>query len=188
MKALTSVRYSGELTGENGPVELDVRATSDSDCTGSVVVGGGRVEVLVKDGTNWFRPDGAFWRAPAPDQADAIIAAVGDKWVVDSLARFTRFCDLEQFFDNSFPDAGEDGVVYVKAGTDELDGQDVVRIRNRAEGGTSTGYVLVDEPHLLLRVERTEGDRPARVEFSDFDEAFDVEAPAADGVADLSGQ
>ena len=54
----------------------------------------------------------------------------------------------------------------------------MVKVENTDDKGTSTGYVLVDGPHYLLKIERTEGDDPGKVEFSEFDEEFDVEAPS----------
>src|SRR4249919_1593130 len=154
MKDLDEVKFSGEITSEGNTVTLDVQASSTGDCMGSIGVGGGTAEILAKDGTNWFKPDEAFWRANAADSADAIISAVGDKWVLDTDSNFAQFCDLDAFFDNLFKD----------------------------EKGTSVGYVLINGDHYLLKLERTEGDEPGRLEFSDFDKEFDVTAPADDEV------
>src|SRR4051794_20869314 len=185
MKELDAVHYSGEISSGGSAIKLDVQASAAGDCTGSVTLGDGTAEVLAVDGENWFRPDEAFWRQQVPDQADAVIAAVGDKWVVDTDKEFAQFCDLDEFFANVFSSDGEDNQ-YETVGTDELDGQDVVKVANTDEKGTSTGYVVVDDPHYLLKVERTEGDEPGQIEFTDFDEEFDVEAPATDEVVDLS--
>jgi hypothetical protein len=185
MKELDSVTYTGDITSGGDRVTLDIQASSSGDCTGTIGLGEGRAEVLAKDGDAWFRPDEAFWRQQAPDQAELIIATVGDKWVVDTNAEFAQFCDLDDFFDNVFADA-EDDAKYETVGTDELDGQAVVKVDNTSDRGTSTGYVVVDDPHYLLKVERTEGDQPGRIEFGDFDEEFEVEAPGEDEVIDLS--
>ncbi len=136
-------------------------------------------------GENWYRPDEAFWRQQAPDDADAIIAAVGDKWVIDSDASFSQFCDLEAFFDNIFKDEA-DGGAYKTTGTDEVDGQQVVKVEQSDEDGSSVGYVLVEGDHYLLKIERTEGEDPGKLEFSEFDEDVEVEAPSADEVVDPS--
>src|SRR4249919_938485 len=106
MKTLDEVKFTGEIASGGDSIKLDVQASSAGDCTGSIGIGDGTAEVLAKDGTNWFRPDEAFWRANAGDSADAIIAAVGDKWVLDTDANFSQFCDLEAFFDNVFKDNG----------------------------------------------------------------------------------
>lgn len=184
MQELDSVTYTGEITSEGDSITVDVQASSSGDCTGTIGLGEGKAEVLAKDGDAWFRPDEAFWRQQAPDQAELIIATVGDKWVVDSNEQFAQFCDLDDFFDSIFAD--DDAAEYKSAGTDELDGQQVVKIDNTNDEGTSTGYVLVDDPHYLLKVERTEGEEPGQIEFGDFDKELELEAPGEDEVIDLS--
>ena len=57
--------YAGELTSNGSPIGLDVQASTAGDCTGTVELGGGTVELLAEDGGNWYRPDEAFWRANA---------------------------------------------------------------------------------------------------------------------------
>ena len=122
MKSLDSVKYSGEIKSSGSSISLDIQASADGECTGTIGIGDGTAEVLATGGENWYRPDEAFWRQQAPDDADAIIAAVGDKWVIDSDASFSQFCDLEAFFDNIFKDEA-DGGAYKTTGTDEVDGQ-----------------------------------------------------------------
>ena len=185
MKELEEVKFSGEITSDGDTITLDVQASSAGDCTGSIGLGGGSAEILAKDGTNWFKPDEEFWRANAGDTADAIIEAVGDKWVLDTDSNFSQFCDLDAFFDNLFKD-DEGAGKYKVTGTDEVDGDDVVKVEQKDDKGTSVGYVLVDGDHYLVKLERTEGDEPGHIDFSDFDEEFDVTAPADDEIIDLS--
>lgn len=187
MKKLDQVRYAGEIATEGSSITLDVQASSTGDCSGTIGIEGGTAELLATGGSSWFRPDEAFWRASSPDQADAIIAAVGDKWVLDTDENFTQFCDIDAFFDNIFTsEDGEEGD-YETIGTDELDGQDVVKVEKTEKTGTGAiGYVLVDGEHYLLKLERTDGDDAGAVEFSDFNEEFEAEAPAEDEVVDLN--
>jgi hypothetical protein len=185
MKELDQVAYRGEISSSEAPITMDIQASSGGDCTGTLGIGGGSAEVVAKGGTSWFRPDEALWRERAPDQADAIIAAVGDKWVLDADGEFAQFCDLDDFFDNIFEEDGN-ASEYETVGTDEIDGQDVVKVEQTDADGSATGYVLVEGEHYLLRLERTEGDDPGQLEFSEFNEEFEVEAPAEDEVVDLS--
>ena len=185
MKSLDSVKYSGEIRSSGSSISLDIQASADGECTGTIGIGDGTAEVLATGGENWYRPDEAFWRQQAPDDADAIIAAVGDKWVIDSDASFSQFCDLEAFFDNIFKDEA-DGGAYKTTGTDEVDGQQVVKVEQSDEDGSSVGYVLVEGDHYLLKIERTEGEDPGKLEFSEFDEDVEVEAPSADEAVDPS--
>ena len=186
MRDLEQVKYSGDITTDGSSIQLDIQASASGDCTGTIGIGDGTAEVLAKDGTNWFKPDEAFWRSNGGEQADAIIAAVGDKWVLDTDANFAQFCDLDAFFDNIF--AEEDGTKadYKVTGTDEVDGEKVVKVERTGKDGPATGYVLVDGKHYLVKLERTEGDDEGSIEFSDFNKEFEVEAPADDEVVDLS--
>src|SRR3954453_17128862 len=152
MKELKQVKYSGEINANGSAIQLDVQASSVGDCTGTVGIGDGTPEGRAKDGTNWYRPDEAFWRTNGGDQAEAIIAAVGDKWVLDTDANFAQFCDLDAFFDSLFKDDGGSGQ-YKTTGTDEVDGQQVVKVERADEDGTATGYVLLSGKHYLVKLE-----------------------------------
>ena len=165
MKALDEVKFSGEITSEGDTITLDVQASSAGDCTGSIGIGGGTAEILAKDGTNWFKPDEAFWRANAADSADAIISAVGDKWVLDTDSNFSQFCDLDAFFDNLFKDEESSGE-YKTTGTDEIDGQEVVKVEQSDDEGTSVGYVAHRRRPLPAeaRAHRGRRARPPRVQ------------------------
>jgi hypothetical protein len=186
MEDLEQVKYSGEISTSGSKINLDISASAAGDCTGTIGIGDGTAEVLAKDGKNWFKPDEAFWRASAPDQADQIIAAVGDKWVLDTDANFAQFCDLDAFFDSIFADDEGNTADYEVKGTDEIDGDKVVAVERTGKDGPATGYVLTDGKHYLVKLERTDGDDTGALEFTDFNKEFDVEAPADDEVVDLS--
>src|SRR6478752_5708842 len=189
MKKLDSVKVAGTVTSDGQEISLDVQSGSGGNCTGSITVGGGTTELLGVDGETWMRPDEAFWRSFGGDSADQILSVVGDKWVVIGADEdsFNQFCDVDQLLDELLKDDKDDGSTYKKVGTDEVDGDDVVKVENNdPEDGPSIGYVLADDPHYLVKVERTEGDEQGSVTFSDFDEEFDVEAPADDDVVDLN--
>jgi hypothetical protein len=185
MESLDQLKYSGDISSDGSTIHIDMQASSTGDCTGTIGIGDGKAELLAKDGKNWFKPDEAFWRANAGDQADAIIAAVGDKWVVDNDKSFAQFCDLDAFFDNIFADDSGDKADYTVKGTDEIDGDKVVKVERTGKDGPATGYVLIDGKHYLLKLERTSGTDAGSIEFTDFNKKFEVEAPADDEVVDL---
>ncbi|MBA2955271.1 hypothetical protein GON03_13105 [Nocardioides sp. MAH-18] len=188
MKGLESVKVSGTVTSDDQEITIDMQSNSGGDCTGSIGVDEGTAELLGVDGETWMRPDEAFWRSFGGESADQILSVVGDKWVVIGADEdsFNQFCDVDKLLDELLKDE-EDGSTYKTVGTDEVDGDDVVKVENNdPEDGPSIGYVLTDDPHYLVKVERTEGDEQGSVTFSAFDEEFEVEAPADDEVVDLN--
>ena len=189
MGDLKAVKVSGSVTSDGEQLDIDLQASSEGDCTGTLGIAGGSTELLGVGGSMWMRPDEAFWRASAGENADTVITAVGDKWVVlpESDDSFKTFCDVNELLDQLLKEDDSDNSTYSKAGTEDVDGDKTVKIDNEdPEDGTSTGYVLVDEPHYLVKIEKTEGADTGEVTFSAFDEDFEVEAPADDEVVDLS--
>jgi hypothetical protein len=188
MGDLKAVKVSGELTTNGQAISIDLQANADGDCTGSIGVADGKAELLGVAGDTWMRPDEAFWRSFAGDTADQVMSIVGDKWVVvpEGEDSIKQFCDVNDLLDQLLKDDDSDKSTYTKKGTDTVDGEDVVKVDNEDPStGTSTGYVLVDDPHYLVKIEKTEGEDTGSVTFSEFDKEFEVTAPADDEVIDL---
>jgi hypothetical protein len=187
MGGLDAVKVSGTITTSGQEVTIDVQTNDQGDCTGSIGSGGGTADLLGTGGDVWFKPDEAFWRANAGDTADQIVAAVGDKWVVVPAGGggFDEFCDVDKLLDELIDSDDDEGKTYTAKDVEEVDGQDAVPIQQKDDDGTSVGYVLVDDPHYLVKIEKTEGEDTGKVTFSDFDEDVDVEAPAEDEIVDL---
>ncbi len=187
MADLESLKFAGKISTSGQEITLDIQTNTDGDCTGSIGLGGGTAELLGVGGETWFKPDVAFWQANAGDQADKIIAGVGDKWVlVGDDQGFSQFCDADEFLGELIDDDGDDDEsTYTKGDVTQVDGADAIPIETTDEDkSTSTAYVLVDSPNYLVKVEKTSGDDTGAVTFSEFDEKVDVEAPAESDVID----
>jgi hypothetical protein len=159
--------------------------TTEGDCTGTVSRGdSGSADVVTLNGTSWFKPDEEFWRAQAGQAADQIISTVGDKWVQlpEGDQSFASFCDLDGLLDQI--GGGPDDNASKKGETEEVDGEEAIKLTRDAQegGGTITVWVAVDDPHHILKVEQAEGDSPGTFTFSEFDQDASIEAPADDEV------
>lgn len=186
MKELSSVRMQGDIASEGQEVSLDLRVDTDANCQGEIEMMGGTAEILSIDGTTWFRPDEAFWKASAGAQADLIISTVGDKWVLmpAEQADVASFCDLDELLSDIDSSDEEE---LSKGETEEIDGEEAVIIESKTdEGDPLKAWVAVDGDHHILKMEVEEGDEPGEVTFSEFDEELDLEAPADDEVIDFS--
>ncbi len=180
MGDLESLVISGETKAEGESAALDLQLSSAGDCTGTISFATtGTIEILGVGEDRWFKGDEAFWSTTGlPD-----VSAVLDKWVVDGQDDMAQFCSVDDFVGEMFEDETDE--TFETKGTESLDGEDVVVIeQDDAEEGVSTGYVLLDEPHYMVKVEK-EGDDGGTITFSDFDEEFEVTAPGADEIVDL---
>ena len=189
MADLEAVTIDGTLSSDGQEIDITMSIGSGGDCTGSFGTQGATAEILGVDGTVWFRPDAAFWELYAgPEAAAQIIAAAGDRWVTlpEDDTSFKPFCDIEQFLGEL---VDNEDATYTKGEVEEIDGEETIEIvSDRPEEGTSSGYILTEGDHYLVRISKTEGADPGEVSFSGFDEAPDVEAPAEDeqiSLADL---
>jgi hypothetical protein len=189
MKDLDSVKVSGAISTDGTETQIDIQTNADGDCTGSIGVGDGSAQLLGVGGDVWFKPDEAFWRANAGATADQIIAAVGDKWVVvpEGQEGFDQFCDVDLLLDQLLQNDTEDDATFTKGDSTDVDGDEAIAVdRESDEDGKSTGYVLVDDPHYLVKISKDDGADSGSVTFSEFDKDFDVEAPADDEIIDLN--
>ena len=118
---------------------------------------------------------------------DELIEAAGDKWVKDEGYEFANLCFFQNVLDSMLGTEAPTG--WFVTGTDEAAGQPVVLLQNTNSGnGAALASVLVDEPHYLVALQRTDDTDGAvgRTTFSEFGEQVDATAPAPDEVVDLS--
>jgi hypothetical protein len=185
MKALESVRISGQLVSDGEETTVDMALTTEGECEGTLGVQGGETQIRSTGGQTWMKPDAAFWEASAGDQAALIQGVVGDKWVVlGDDQDFAELCDLDELLEQMGDD--EDDSKAENEGTEDVDGTEAVKVAGETDDGDPvTVWVKVDEPHHILKMAVDQGDEPGEIVFSDFDEELDVEAPAEDEVIDL---
>jgi hypothetical protein len=191
MAALRSLRVTGTVTTGGSEVSIDLRVDGDGNCTGSLGTQQGEVRLLGAAGRTYLKPDAAFWRGLTGARADRVMQVVGDRWVVvpSSEPTFRQFCNADELIDELVDELVSEsrGTTYRRAGTATVDGRDVVGVDTSGVGGeSSTGYVSVDAPHYLVRVEERGGTEPGTVTFSDFDVPVRTTAPVASDTIDLS--
>jgi hypothetical protein len=187
MKSLSSLRMQGEVTTNGEQVTIDLALNTDGDCQGSLGVMGGKAEIIQQGDQAWFKPDEAFWRATGGEQADMIISAVGDKWVVlpQGDESFTSFCDLDSLLSDLGDGPESDSTT--EGDTEEVDGQETVIVNSKTDNGDPVkAWIATDDPHHIIKMEVDQGDEPGTISFSDFDEDLQIEAPAESDTIDLN--
>jgi hypothetical protein len=180
MGDLESLSISGETKQGGESATLDLQLSSSGDCTGTISFDTtGTIEILGVGDDRWFKGDESFWSTTGIPDTSMVL----DKWVIDAQDDFAQFCNVDDFVGQMFEDDTEE--TFKSKGTDSVDGDDVVVVeQDDAEEGVSTGYILVNDPHYMVKVEK-EGDDGGTITFSGFDEEFEVTAPGADEIVDL---
>ena len=185
MQSVTSLHVSGNIVTDQGdPLDMDLSIADNGNCEGTMAVAGsGSFQLIVSGDQAFIKADEDFWRASAGSAADQIITAVGDSWVTatGSMSSVGDACDWEQFT-SSWDDEGGDGGVGEVQGTEDVDGQETVKVAYTSDDGTEgTAWVLTDEPHYFVKVDAGED---GTIELSEFNEPVEPEIPT--DVVDLS--
>ena len=182
MSVLDSARVTGSFTDDSGEVEVDLIATSIGNCEGTMTLAdsGARAEFRSVERQIYLRPDAAYWEAVVDGDTTAVREAVGDRWLQDNSLRssLNPVCDLDRFLERD----GREDAVATTEGTEEIDGDDTVKVTQREGSSSETLFVRIDEPHYLVRL--LENGRDV-FEFSEFDAEVDITAPSADEIFDM---
>jgi hypothetical protein len=185
MGDLKAVHVEATISSQGTDATLDLSMAEDGNCTGNVAFGDAGAEVLQTADGAWFKPNEGLLTQQFGERADAVVDFIGDSWVADTNGEVVPSnCNLGDFIDQVTSD--EDGEKDTKvAGTEEQDGEDVVKITFTNDSGDGSAYILTDDPHYISKF-TVEGDEPGTVTFSDFDDDVDAESPGDDEVVDLA--
>jgi hypothetical protein len=175
-----SVHVKGEISQAGNTIGLDVHV-SDGAGEGTLMVGGGTVELRLVDGEAYLRGDEAALTSFGASQTQ--VAATANKWLKSAASggqfqSFTTFLDLSTLFDSLLMPNGT-----IKAGsTTTLNGQKAYTLIDTASDG-GTLYIALTGKALPLRVAKA-GSSGGHVDFLDYDADVSVQAP--DGAIDIS--
>jgi hypothetical protein len=173
-----AAHLTGTVTeqGQTGDVDLRLQ---DADVTGSITLGGQKVQLVSTGGTIYAQAPAAFWSgfgAPAP-----IASQLDGKWVIVPQAAASAFdtFTLKGLADELRKPAG--GTIKDDVGTATVDGKKVVVV---TESDGSTLDVAATGTPYPLKATTKGGDSPGTLAFSDFGRRTTVTAPA--GALDLT--
>ncbi|WP_141778875.1 hypothetical protein [Nocardioides albertanoniae] len=184
MHDIDAVHVEGEVLDPSGTkITIDLDVSAKGSCLGTVDIGDGQISLRAIGGSAWYQGDEDFWKSIAPGKSEGkeIADRVGDKWVAleGELASLRAFCSIDSLTAQMAPAEAEaeaigPAMVY-RTPTVQLD---------VTHGETqSRTYVVASEPHRIVKW--TQGSA-GELRFSDFDQEFHVEEPAAADVFDLA--
>ncbi|PWN03239.1 hypothetical protein DJ010_08965 [Nocardioides silvaticus] len=173
MKVLDTVQVRGQFPDGDLSVAVDMTITADGDCRGTMsYLGSGGAEVLRTEGRIMVRPEAGFLSDLGIDNTKQFLDYLDGRWLEFTSDRdqFSKVCDLDEFLERD----GRTGATATNEGLVTQQGEQAVKV-HLAEGSTmETYYVMVAEPHYLLRIDEEED---AWFEYSAFDEPVDITLP-----------
>lgn len=177
MEVLGSVRVTGQFPEGGQNVSINMAITADGDCRGTMsFLGSGTAKVLRSGGRTMVKPDARFLADFDIDNAQEFHAFLDGRWLEFSDAdQFASVCDLDEFLERD----GRSGATATNQGVVSVRGEDAVKVQLQEDSNRETYYVMVAEPHYLLRINEEE---QAWFEYSEFDEDFSIELPAEDRI------
>lgn len=174
MKVLDTVLVTSQFPDDNGKnVSIRMSITANGDCTGTMsYLGRGTAQVLRKDGRIMIKPDALFLADFGIDNAQRFLQYLDGRWLefTDDPEQFATVCDLDEFLERD----GRDGATATNEGVATVQGEDAVKIHLQEGSNMETYFVMVAEPHYLLRLNEAE---QAWFEYSEFDEDVSIELP-----------
>ena len=118
------------------------------------------------------RPDAGFLAGLDIDNPQQFLTYLDGRWLefTKSRSQFAKVCDLDEFLERD----GREGATATNEGVVSEQGQDAVKVHLAEGSNMETYYVMVAEPHYLLRIDEAE---EAWFEYSAFDEDVDIDLP-----------
>ena len=162
MLALESMRYAGSLTSEGTDVSLDIQANADGDCTAPSTWPAARWRSwrpAATAGSAPTRPSGRPTRRTRRPRSSSPPSGTSGSWTAakssPSSATSTSSgtaCSTRAAARRRTPTRA----------ADEIDGEAVVEVETEDEQGTSSGFVLVEGEHYLVRIVSADADERRR--------------------------
>lgn len=181
MQGLDAMHVAGQVSQGGNTVSVDLSVSGKGECSGTIGVGAGSIELRSVGGRAWYRADAAFWKVEAPDQAAEIARKVNGRWVplAGELASLRTFCSIDAITEQML---STQATVHT-GGAVMVGSTPTVRLLVDRAGTSTSAYVLSATPHYVVRMTRGTHDE---LTFSDFDKAFTVKAPDPKDVFDLN--
>ena len=172
MAVLDSVRVRGQFPDGDDHIAVDMAITADGDCRGTMsFLGSGTAQVLRTEGRTMIKPDARILGDFGIDDAQQFLEFLDGRWLEFTDAdQFESVCDLDDFLERD----GRGGATATNGGVVSLRGEDAVKVHLQEGSNRETYFVMVADPHYLLRIDET---RRAWFEYSEFDADVTVDLP-----------
>jgi hypothetical protein len=165
LKAAPSFTMAGTVTDSSGTYQVNLAYKQGTGCQGTVAQPGkGSFAMVVIGTTAWVKPDVAFWKANAGNQANAAIALLSGRYLKGStthanVAALTKLCDV-----NSLATSLSQATNVTKGQVTTLGGQQVLPLIDQAKGGTM--YVTDTSSPRILALTNSKAGNSGKLAFT----------------------
>ncbi|HEY2355668.1 MAG TPA: hypothetical protein VGH79_12300 [Gaiellaceae bacterium] len=191
--AATSVHIAGKVlspTGKfgsgqigNGQIALDLKISEGVGATGSITLGGQKVDLVIDGPDGYMKAPPEFWAKVGGSTQSTLVSMFGNKWVKFSantpqFSGFKTFTNTKNFFTKLTSGTG----TLTNTGTSTYQGQSVVSITSSAKPGTI--YIAAEgKPYPVAIV--SSGATTGALSFTDWNTPVTITAPS--GAIDFTG-
>lgn len=188
LKSASSVHFSGTVTDDGDTVTLDITSVRGKGCSGTISQKGqGGVQIQDIGKRVWVKPDEAFLKAQGLTDNPEIAAKVTGKWISTTtaddsgLGSMTSMCNMGSLIDN---EVGSDTAGTAKKGTETIDGQRTLLLRDTGDNGTL--YVTDTARPYPVRLTASTHGSGGTLNFDHFGARVSLTPPPAGSVVDAS--
>jgi hypothetical protein len=185
LKAASSVHLKGSGSSQGESFTIDMRYGEGQKALGSITSGGQTIELRRDGQTIYVKADEAFWTSTSGPQVAKRLAGKYLKAPLTNqrVAPLATFTDKDAFTNSILK---PDGSV-TKGGTKEIRGTRAVGLRSGGTSGGGTLYIAAEGDAVPLQVVPDKaGEDAGQLDFLDYGDAVDVQAPPAAQTVDAS--
>lgn len=182
-----SVHIAGRVVQGGRPIAFDLRLTTQPGATGTIELGGGKVEIVRIGGDVYFKADEKTLASGLGGSSAEIAKLVAGRFIKGPLSDprltgFTQLTSLKDFTANVLTPSGAIRRVDGKP----VDGVRTVGLRNDAANGGTLYIADEGDPFPLLLEALAGGSSTGNLRMSEWNTDVTITAPPADQVLDLS--
>lgn len=183
-KAASSVHLKGTVKDSDGGTAVDLRYKRDAGTVGTVTLNGQSVEFVVMGQDVFFKAAKDTWTELTGD--DRAAELIGDRWVkIPSQAPGFDAVTTVASFDRFLEEALSPDSALTKTDIKTVRGMKVVGLVEQAAPDKGTLYVATEGEPYPVQVQAETGH--GGLDFLEWNQPVDVQAPPSDQVVDLSG-
>lgn len=178
---------------QSRPTSQDLALDQDGNCVGSMTLGGGggSVEMVVRSGQVWIKPDATFWKSQIPGPRGTAVAELFKNRYLHGATSDALLKDMADSCDlRTFQKADADSSVkrpdWKKGADTKVAGTKVTPLTYEKDGRKNTLYLSTDADRHLVELTEKGGGSDLTMTFTDYDKPVPSATPSAAESVDIA--